>query len=139
MINRTEYQYSPVPINSSSITLFGAHNVSLIIPPERETAIWNLYWLSLKDGEPAPNQKVLQAIILDVTEDEVLFRKLCMSPTQFLRWFRREDHSIYDTYYLLGGDYWAANVISRAEEAAARLSGQVGSNVVEVDFARRVA
>ncbi len=93
-------------------------------------AIWNLYWMSnptvdsLVEFDPASwflHYDIVpdlgQAIQADVQGDVVLLRHLHLSPLKFLTWWNRQDHSIYDTYDVIG-ETWPATVQRRAFEAA---------------------
>lgn len=101
---------------------------------ERSLATWNFFWLSVPDIDKVPDTgenwwrhykpagAAFGAIVVDVIEDEVLYRKLLMHPAKFLDWFSRErDHTVYDSYDTFGERSWVNTVITRAEQAAERL------------------
>lgn len=149
------YRYSPRPIIDYKLYGIKTDEVSVIMGGDRREAVWNLFWLSLPTLDTVPGAGAewwrkhspivgaLSSIVSDVTEDEVLYRKLMMHPFTFAEWFEREDHTIYDTYVALGGSAWPTTVLKRAEDAAARMTLEdppvrVQGNVITVNF-RRVA
>jgi hypothetical protein len=116
--------------------------------------VWNLFWLSHPGIDTVPEAGnnwwktykplvgSLSAVIADVVEDEVLYRKLMMHPYAFKAWFEHEDHSIYDCYDILGGPAWVLNVVQRAEAAGSRMTVEdppvrVEGNVVHVRFKKQ--
>lgn len=145
------YRYSPRPILDYKLVGIPTDEISVILGGERREAVWNLFWLSLPtlDNVPdaghdwwrkhSPIVGALGSIIADVTEDEVLYRKLLMHPFTFCEWFEREDHTIYDTYVALDGDAWVTSVLKRAEASAARMTVEdppvrIQGNVITVNF-----
>lgn len=132
------YCYSPLAIEKYRITSLDRCEVSGImsLPRERSIAVWNLLWLSvpLVDALPIhgktpawfkhyqPTPGAARAITADAIADEALFRKLQMHPAKFVTFFERENHGIYDCYEALGGERWVQTVLSRAREAANRMT-----------------
>lgn len=93
-------------------------------------AVWNMVWLSnptvdsLVEFDPLTwflhyefIDGLGQSVIADVTGDVVLLRHLHLPPLQFLSWWNKQDHTIYDTYDVVGPD-WPATVKARALAAA---------------------
>jgi hypothetical protein len=126
------------------VALPGMDEIKDIALAQRSRAIWNLFWLSIPSLDKVPGsgnnwwrkytpvEGALVAIKSDVIEDEVLYRKLCMHPSQFFEWFGRErDHSIYNSFATMGGKPWVNLVLNRAEEAAERL---LGFNTMRIDW-----
>lgn len=144
-----ECRYSPLPIENYFIDIPVMSSIKAISKLDLAPAVWNLMWLSHPQVDNLPGagdnwhkvyttpEDLQKALIRDVYDDEVLYRKLCMTPIAFLDWWRREDHTIYDAYDV-GGKDWVETVTSRAEEAAARLSKviEVRDNVIAVKFGR---
>lgn len=147
------YRYSPQPMSEYKLTGVPHDEVSVIAKSEHPEAVWNLFWLSIPalDSVPGsghdwwrgytPTPGILGAILADVYQDEVLYRKLMMHPEMFIQWFEREDHSIFDSYNVLGGPTWVATVLKRAELAVNRLCAEdppirVEGNVIRVKFPR---
>jgi hypothetical protein len=80
-----------------------------------------------------PVADAARAVTADALNDEVLFRKLLMTPDSFINFFENEDdHSIYDCYETLGGHEWVSTVIHRAKIARARRAGDWGSGLGNV-------
>lgn len=128
-----KYTYSPLPIKAYRAKGVRQSEVDTLIGDEREAAAWNLFWLSTptidfiprlganwwKSHQPMING--LAAVISDVYNDELIYRKLMMHPQSFHDWFEREeDKTLYDCYEKLGGDLWVRNVLERSHEAAER-------------------
>lgn len=149
------YCYSPQPIEHYFINSVSECEAKRISDLDRHDATWNLFWLSnptislVQDAGydwwavHKVKETGLSAVIQDVLEDEVMFFNVTKSPDQFIKWFRREDHSIYECYYAYGGEEWVKTVLARAEEAL-KLSyqalGHAGiDNVVQANFGRRAA
>ncbi len=147
------YLYSPLPLSNYRLPNLPSCEASVIAREARSLQVWNLFWLSNPTIDLVPKYGAdwwkhyhpviggLSAIITDVREDECLFRKLSMHPDAFSVWFEREDHTIYDAYDVLGGEAWVANVMSRADLAAARMAVEnppveVKGNVIRVNFRR---
>lgn len=141
--------YSPLPIESYCLDAEGMASVRSVADLSLAPAVWNLTWLSIPTLDNLPGAgkewhkvylapvELQGAIVTDVYEDEVLYRKLCMSPVVFLDWWRREDHTIYDAYEV-GGKDWVDTVTRRAELTVARMSNILGikDNVIAVKFGR---
>ena len=144
-----DYRYSPLPIEDYYVNMVGMTSVATIAKLDLSEAIWNMVWLSMPQLDNLPGSgkdwhKVFTttpglqaALVTDVYEDEVLYRKLLMPPHRFLEWWKREDHTIYDAYEI-GGKEWAVTVTQRAEEATVRMSKvkNVKDNVIAVKFGR---
>lgn len=134
------YCYSPLPPEEYKLISLPRCEVGEIIKlgGKESTAVWNLFWLSMPSLDPlpvygktarwalhyAPTPGAVGAITADAIADEALFRKLLLHPTRFAQFFEREDHSIYDTYEVLG-DEWVETVLSRAAAAASRMAHEV--------------
>lgn len=147
--------YSPRPIGDyviSSVPVCEVREVLQIGPAER-AAVWNLFWLSTPalDTLPGaggtwwkgytPQEGLLAAIIGDAIEDAALHHKLMARPSKFIEFWQRQDHSIFDTYEILG-DSWVQTVLERAQEAERRFVDPVTErrgNVIRVAFPRKVA
>lgn len=93
-------------------------------------AIWNMFWLSNPSVDTLVefdhetwflNYDVIdglgQAITGDVLGDVVLLRHLHLPPLQFLSWWNKQDHSIYDTFDVVG-ETWPSTVQARAFDSA---------------------
>lgn len=151
------YVYSPLEPSEYRITNLDRCEVSEILAMEPSVALatWNLFWMSTPAVDALPQSganwwrvykpvdQALFTMATDVLEDEVLFRKLLMHPRAFTAWFEREDHSIYDTFDLLGRA-WADTVLMRANAAAMRMAiGETirgrRQNVIKVSFGGRAA
>jgi hypothetical protein len=145
------YRYSPLPIPEYNLVGAPQNEINTIMGGDRREAVWNLFWLSLPqlDTIPGSGNKwweryqptagALRAVVMDVNQDEVLYRKLMLHPEAFLSWWEREDHSIFDAYDVLGGKRWAETVLRRAEETAQRFACDmppvsIVGNVVKVNF-----
>lgn len=134
MRNRNDYRYSPHEISRYRLAGMPEDEITGFITADRAQAIWNLFWLSNPDLDKIPGtgrnwvsvyhptEGAVPAIVRDVYDDEVLFRKLTLHPDQFIDWFEREFHERYDAYDVLGGDRWVVTVLERAEAAAARMT-----------------
>lgn len=152
MFNR--FRFSPHPISEYSLQGMPHNETAIITRLKESLQVWNLFWLSIPSLDLIPGTGVhwyrvyspvpgaVNAVIHDVLEDEVMFRKLGMHPDAFVGWFEREDHTMFDCYDKLGGRQWVDTVIERAEMASARLAGSIPlpvismkGNVVAVDFA----
>lgn len=131
------------------------HFIMTQVAKQYRDAVWNLLWLSVPDidvlvgaGAEAPKLYVphpsaLAAVVSDVIEDEVLYRKVMMHPDAFLDWFEREsDYSIFDCYEPLGCTRWVETVTERADMAAKRITSEnppiqiEAGGVMRVDFRR---
>lgn len=126
--------YSPLPAEMYKAPTVDYCEVRSILQIETHSAaVWNLFWLSTPsiDRMPGagttwfrhhqPDPKAAAAITADVLFDEPLLRKLCMHPSSFYEWFERQDHSIFDTYYVLG-EGWIDTVLTRAAQAISRIA-----------------
>lgn len=123
--------YSPRPIEDYYISTLPTCEARIVREHERAPAIWNLFWMSTPtiDNVPgsgrdwwrsySPQVGALAAVIIDVVGDEVLYRKLLMPPQDFMAWFERDDHTVYECHTLFG-DPWHETVMSRADEAMRR-------------------
>ena len=135
------YRYSPLPIDSYIITqlnLCPARAIKELDRPLESAAVWNLCWLSVPAVDVLPEHgsnpdfymhyqvdvQLWTAIAMDVMKDEVLLRKVVMHPSRFSEWFRREDHTIYDTFGVSGAE-WVSTVLARSDQAAARMASEV--------------
>lgn len=152
-----EYNYSPRPIGDYLIHgLSGRCEAGAISSMEKGQAIWNLFWMSVPTLDRLPGAgprwamhyqsvpDVAASIAVDVTLDEVLYRKLLMHPSAFVAWFEREDHTIYDVHALMGGQVWVDRVLERAREAARRMASEVPAlraegNIVYAIFGKKAA
>lgn len=127
--------YSPLPPEVYKAETVDYCEVRSILSLEQHAIpVWNLFWLStpgidkMPGAGPAwfrhhqPDPKAAGAIVTDVLKDEVLLRKLSMHPSRFYEWFEREDHSIFDTYYVLGEDRWVDTVLERTARSISRLA-----------------
>jgi len=149
-------RYSPLPIEDYHLAGVSPDFVDCFQEQEHGQALWNLFWLSNATVDLIPGtgkmwwkgyksvQGGIQALLDDVTEDRPLREHALKPPGVFAEWFRKEDHSIYDAYPVFGGETWVQTVLSRADEAAARLAEAsprvvVSGNVLNVDFRRRRA
>jgi hypothetical protein len=139
--------YHLVGVEPDFVDAIGGHDLS----PE----IWNLFWLSnhaLLQNVPGsgkawgkhytPVLGGLAAVVRDVEEDVILYKKLGMPPRSFYDWFRTEDVSIYDAYDIYGGDVWRDSVVSGALDAAVRDEARSAhapacGNVIYARFGRR--
>lgn len=144
-----DYRYSPLPIEDYYKDMVGMSSIKAVAALDLAPAVWNMVWLSIPQidnlpGSGADWHKVFRtpeglqsAIVTDIYEDEVLYRKALMPPHRFLEWWKREDHTIYDAYEI-GGKEWAVTVTQRAEEATVRMSKilDVKDNVIAVKFGR---
>lgn len=145
------YRYSPRPILDYRIPGLDQDEVTVMLGHERREALWNLFWMSHPGIDSVPEAGhnwwkgykpvigALSAIISDVTEDEVLYRKLMLHPFAFKQWFEREDHTIYDCYDVMNGVQWVSNVLARSELAGTRMTIEdppvrIDGNVVHVKF-----
>jgi len=148
-----QYLYSPFPIEAYHLTGMPQDEARVIGGIKNRLPYWNMFFLSVPalDHLPGsgadwwrqytPVSGACPAIMEDVREDDVMIRKLVMHPDNFAEWWERQDHSIYEAYYLLGEDDWAATVLRRAKAAAVREASthprvQVDGNVLHVDFRR---
>lgn len=145
---KTEH-YSPLPITDYFVETRGKCSIEAVADLEESVAVWNLFWLSLPELDSIPgsgkgwykgyttNGTLQEALVTDVYEDSVLRCKLKMAPADFLSWWKREDHTIYDSY-LIGGKDWVETVTARAAEAAERLSliEYKQDNVIKVKFGK---
>lgn len=125
------FRYSPLPIDQYRVVSLPTCEVAIVQGHPKRDAIWNLFWLSVPalDHLPGtgrdwwkhykPVHGALSAVIRDVLDDEVLFRKLLLHPSRFIEWFERDDHSVYECYEVIGTP-WVDTVLVRAEEAATR-------------------
>lgn len=123
--------YSPAPIDSYIIPNSKLCEVREIMNMKGHLpiAVWNLFWLSNPaiDAMPElgiewwksyrPTRGLAKSVVMDVMEDEALFRKLLMTPDRFIEFFEREDVTIYHTYEVLG-EAWHPMVLQRARSAA---------------------
>lgn len=142
-------RYSPKEAVQYQITALPRCEVSSILSlqPPRSVAVWNLFWLSvpaidtLLEHGSSPNYyrhympvaDAARSVTADALNDEVLYRKLLMTPDSFLNFFENEeDHSIYDCYETLGGDDWVETVITRARAARARQAQSWGTGLGNV-------
>jgi len=142
--------YSPLPV--SSYYLQGRDNdaVRTVIKFDEGPSIWNLLWLSYPKFDHIPgsglrwyekyvaNPDIISAAIYDVNGYAILAQMLKEHPARFAKWFAKEDVKPWHLYGV-GGAEWAATVLSRSEEAAARIAGsvQIEGNVVRVKFGGR--
>lgn len=136
------FNYAPYPMDHYMLAgLQGECEVGAISKLDRAQAVFNLFWLSVPNIDVLPGcgkgwschyrqiEHAASTIVLDVSADEVLYRKLLMHPTRFAHWFEREDrdHSIYDIYGILGEDAWSATVINRARLSAERMAAGISA------------
>jgi hypothetical protein len=142
--------YSPLPLQSYRLTGVANDHVTMVLSTPYPDPIWNLIWMSLPTIDLVVGNKdwsksfhyppgALAALAKDVIEDEVLRAKLTRPPLDFANWFSSEDHSIFDTYPILG-PAWPATVVARAHVAHANLESikpQVQGNVIRVQFGRK--
>lgn len=150
-------RYSPLPLEDYHLTGVEPDFVDGLQQHVDWLPMWNLFWLSNPTLDSIPGSGAawwrtyrtitggLQAVLDDVTEDRPLRDHLMLQPRAFAAWFRAEkDHSIFDAYYVFGGEDWVKNVLERADAAADRLNETgprvlVAGNVFNVDFRRRRA
>lgn len=150
-------RYSPRPLEDYHLMGVEPDFVDGLLRHDDWLPMWNLFWLSNPTLDSIPGsgknwwrsyQTVtggLQAVMDDVAEDDPLRENLLKQPKAFAAWFRAEkDPSIFDAYYVFGGDKWVENVLKRADEAAERLNETgprvlIAGNVFNVDFRRRRA
>lgn len=128
--------YSPHPMSAYQIKSLSNCEVRVIQQNERAEAVWNLFWMSVPSLDHLPTagfgwwklyqpmKGALAAIIVDVMNDEVLYRKLMMPPAAFIQWFERDDHSVYESQEVFGKD-WHETVLARADDAMHRCAKQV--------------
>jgi len=140
---RHMFRYSPLQIENYRLPGMKTCEVRSIeeMPEPDKAAVWNLFWLSIPDIDTVPGsgkrwfktytpvagatgaivRDVLAGIRADALEDPVMYYKVRLHPRRFIEWFEREDHTIYDSYYVLGGPKWVSTVLTRAERAKAHL------------------
>ena len=138
-------RYSPLPVEDYFVSTKCKPSIQVISELEIGDAIWNLLYLSNPDVDLIPeneaeyvtNRALQDAIVTDVYEDEVLYRKLLMPIGRFIAWFQREDHTIYDAYNV-GGEHWVSTVLKRAAAVAERQAPVVSKrdNVIQVKFGK---
>jgi hypothetical protein len=158
--NMPLHRYSPRVIEDYRLQGVQIDEVAYILKElqsQYRDAVWNLFWLSVPDidvlldaGSKGPTlytpiRDALAAVVTDVIEDEVLYRKVMMHPDAFLDWFEREpDYTIFDCYEPLGGLKWVEMVTVRADAAAKRITAELPpivvadrrAGVMHVDFRR---
>jgi hypothetical protein len=138
------YRYSPKPIDAYILgraKYCTARAVMNIESALGRAATWNLIWLSYPSFDALPehgmSERVFDHFKMDVTDltiigtltedarqHEIMCRKLVLHPSRFADWFRREDHSAYQSYEELGDD-WVTNVMTRAALAASRMANEI--------------
>lgn len=138
------YSYAPLPINHYYIKALDECEVSTINSiedPQGRLAAWNLFWLSVlsidvlpKFGKRrdwfkhyTPREGALGAVIADALQDDEMREMVQRHPSEFLAWFEREDHSIYDSYYALHSEVWVQTVLYRAKLAWNRIESEARS------------
>lgn len=152
---RSPVVYSPRPAIDYCIPNLPVCEVCEVLKMEQAPAIWNLFWMSTPSLDTLPDagsnwwrgyqpqEGLLAAIVGDATEDEAMYRKLMARPSKFIEFWERQDHSIFDTYEILG-PAWVDTVLRRAYEADSRfidplerrVTGREG-NVIAVQFPTR--
>ena len=142
--------YAPRPVESYHLAGRDSDAIRTIIKFDEGPAIWNLLWMSYPKLDKIPGSglnwtkvyiaspDLFSAAIHDVNEYETLAQMLKEHPAKFAKWFAKEDVKSWHLYGV-GGAEWAATVLSRAEEAAARIAGNgvVEGNVGRVKFGGR--
>lgn len=147
--------YSPLPMSAYKLEGVDPDVTSSIAQLDLSEAVWNLFWASNWEALEkvpgsgqnwykfyTPTQGGKRAVIDDVYNDETLFKYLSLPPQQFHDWFRDEDASIYDAYYVYGEDAWKERVLAatdfsaRSERWAAPVRRREGT-VVYAEFRRR--
>lgn len=149
---KKQYVYSPLP--ADAYLLQGTScDVGELLKHPAATALWNFYWLSAPDIDVVPSLGErwsrgympqlgrARAVMIDVLDDEVLYRKVTMHPDAFIDFFEHDDVSIYECYEKLGGEHWVETVLRRADEASLREVAKhplvtVQGNLLSVDFRR---
>lgn len=145
--------YSPLPMSAYKLMGVDPDVTNSIADLDLSEAVWNLFWASnWKALEKVPGsglgwhrlytpvQGGKLAVIDDVYNDEVLYSKLCLPPGEFHDWFKDEDASIYDAYYVYGENLWRESLLEATSFSAARWATPVRrkeGSVIYAEFRRR--
>jgi len=141
--------YSPRPPIAYQIKGQESCEVSWLLSLPESHAVWNLFWLSVPAVDDIPHlglrwwtsykAKPLAAatVVKDVMGCEVLYRKLMMPPHRFVEWFRRAEHTAYESFTLFGSTHWVETVLKRANSVA--LATAIEGNVIYGRFANQAA
>jgi hypothetical protein len=122
--------YSPQDQSKYRLRAINPCEFSVIAESPFATATWNLYWMTNPTVDVLPSYtgkglppgfKVVAdltpTLMSDVISDTTLQRRLHLAPLQFLSWWNKVDHSVFDTYDLIGPS-WPETVRQRAFSAA---------------------
>jgi len=129
-MTKRQIVYSPHPATDYIIRDLDDCEVSWILGLPIAFPTWNLFYLSVPEIDRLPGSGAdwwkhykprvgaMGAVITDVTDDEVLYRKLMMPLARFSEWFERADHQSFRCYHHLGGNAWVDTVNTRASTKA---------------------